>query len=43
VNVFAPDDQSSDAKIDRISEDELLEGLARSIPPEAAIGHRSTV
>jgi DNA-directed RNA polymerase subunit omega len=41
VNVFASDDQSSDAKIDRISEDELLEGLARSIPPEAAIGGRA--
>ena len=41
-NVFAPDNQSSDTKIDRILEDELLEGLARSIPPEAASGHRST-
>ncbi len=39
VNVFARDDQCSDAKIDRITEDELLEGLARSIPPDAA--HRS--
>src|SRR5258706_4403477 len=40
VNVFAPDDQSSDAKIDRITEDELLAGLARSIPTEAASGGR---
>jgi DNA-directed RNA polymerase subunit omega len=41
-NVFAPDNQSSDTKIDRLSEDELLERLARSIPPEAASGRRST-
>jgi DNA-directed RNA polymerase subunit omega len=38
ANIFCPDDQSSDVKIDRISEDELLEGLARSIPPEVGGG-----
>jgi DNA-directed RNA polymerase subunit omega len=41
VNVLAPDDQSSDTKIDRISEEQLLEGLARSIPAEAASGSGS--
>ena len=41
VNVLAPDDQSSDTRIDRISEEQLLEGLARSIPAEAASGSGS--
>jgi DNA-directed RNA polymerase subunit omega len=40
VNVLGPDDQYSDATIDRITEDELLQGLARSIPAEAASGGR---
>jgi len=40
VNVLAPDDQFSDAIIDRITEEELLQGLARSIPAEAASGGR---
>jgi DNA-directed RNA polymerase subunit omega len=35
VNVLGPDNQYSDAKIDRITEEELLQGLARSIPTEA--------
>ena len=34
ANVFAPDDPFSDAVIDRITEDELLRGLALSIPTE---------
>jgi DNA-directed RNA polymerase subunit omega len=38
ANVLGPDDQSSDAKIDRISEEQLLEGLARSIPVEGRAG-----
>src|SRR3974377_2469610 len=38
VNVLGPDDQFSDAMIDRITEEELLQGLARSIPVEAAGG-----
>ena len=38
VNVLGPDDQFSDAMIDRITEEELLQGLARSIPAEAASG-----
>jgi DNA-directed RNA polymerase subunit omega len=41
VNVLGPDDQFSDAMIDRITEEELLQGLARSIPAEAASGGRS--
>ena len=40
VNVLGPDDQFSDAMIDRITEEELLQGLARSIPAEAASGGR---
>ncbi|HZV20262.1 MAG TPA: DNA-directed RNA polymerase subunit omega [Hyphomicrobiales bacterium] len=40
ANVLGPDDQFSDAVIDRITEEELLQGLARSIPPEAASGSR---
>jgi DNA-directed RNA polymerase subunit omega len=35
VNIPRPDDQTSDAKIDRITEEELLQGLARSIPTDA--------
>ena len=35
VNVLGPDDQFSDAMIDRITEEELLQGLARSIPAES--------
>ena len=31
---LAPDDPFSDAIIDRITEEELLQGLARSIPAE---------
>jgi DNA-directed RNA polymerase subunit omega len=38
VNILAPDDISSDAVIDRISEEELLQGLARSIPADGASG-----
>jgi DNA-directed RNA polymerase subunit omega len=38
VNILAPDDLSSDAVIDRISEEELLQGLARSIPADGASG-----
>ena len=41
VNVLGPDDQFSDAMIDRITEEELLQGLARSIPAEAASGGRA--
>jgi DNA-directed RNA polymerase subunit omega len=40
VNELGPDDQFSDAMIDRITEEELLQGLARSIPVEAASGGR---
>lgn len=38
VNVLGPDDFSSDTAIDRITEEELLQGLARSIPADAAGG-----
>ncbi len=38
VNVLAPDDPFSDQVIDRITEEELLQGLARSIPAESASG-----
>jgi DNA-directed RNA polymerase subunit omega len=38
VNVLGPDDQYSDTPIDRFTEEELLQGLARSIPAEAASG-----
>jgi DNA-directed RNA polymerase subunit omega len=41
MNVLGPDDQFSDAIIDRITEEELLQGLARSIPAESASGGRS--
>jgi DNA-directed RNA polymerase subunit omega len=41
VNVRVRDDQYSDASIDRLTEEELLQGLARSIPPEAAPVARS--
>jgi DNA-directed RNA polymerase subunit omega len=41
VNVFAPDDQYSDTPIDRLTEEELLQGLARSIPAEATSGGRN--
>jgi len=37
-NILGPDDPSSDGVIDRITEEELLQGLARSIPPEASSG-----
>lgn len=37
-NVLGPDDGTSDEPIDRISEEELLQGLARSIPAEAPGG-----
>ena len=40
ANVLGPDDEA-DAVIDRITEEELLQGLARTIPPEAASGSRS--
>jgi DNA-directed RNA polymerase subunit omega len=36
TNVLAPDDPFSDQIIDRITEEELLQGLARSIPAESA-------
>ncbi|MGA7327574.1 MAG: DNA-directed RNA polymerase subunit omega [Rhodomicrobium sp.] len=35
ANVLAPDDPFQDVKIDRISEEELLHGLAQSIPAES--------
>src|SRR5208337_3815478 len=41
MNILGPDDQFSDAVIDRITEEELLQGLARSIPAESASGGRS--
>ena len=41
VNILGPDDQYSDAVIDRITEEELLQGLARTIPAESASGGRS--
>ncbi len=41
VNILGPDDQFSDALIDRITEEELLQGLARSIPAESSSGGRS--
>lgn len=37
INIFAPDIQSSDAPIDRISEEDLLRGLQQSIPPEDSL------
>jgi DNA-directed RNA polymerase subunit omega len=36
INVLAPDDPFSDQIIDRITEEELLQGLARSIPAESS-------
>ena len=36
VNVLTPDDPFSDQVIDRITEEELLQGLARSIPAESS-------
>jgi DNA-directed RNA polymerase subunit omega len=36
TNMLAPDDPFSDQIIDRITEEELLQGLARSIPAESA-------
>jgi DNA-directed RNA polymerase subunit omega len=41
VNVLGPDDQYFDAPIDRFTEEELLQGLARSIPAEATSGGRN--
>jgi DNA-directed RNA polymerase subunit omega len=41
VNILGQDDQFADAIIDRITEEELLQGLARSIPAEAASGGRA--
>jgi|SRR5271165_245318 len=41
ANVLSPDDQYSDPVINRITEEELLQGLARSIPAEAASGGRA--
>jgi DNA-directed RNA polymerase subunit omega len=41
MNILGPDDEASDAVIDRITEEELLQGLARSIPAESASGGRS--
>jgi DNA-directed RNA polymerase subunit omega len=41
VNILGPDDDAQEAVIDRITEEELLQGLARSIPAEAASGGRS--
>ncbi len=38
VNILGSDDPSGDGVIDRISEDELLQGLARSIPTETSGG-----
>ena len=35
VNFLVPDDPLSDMKIDRLTEEELLRGLAQSIPVEA--------
>ena len=41
ANVLGPDDQYSDAKIDRITEEELLRGLVHSIPADAVSGGRA--
>jgi DNA-directed RNA polymerase subunit omega len=41
VNVLGPDDQYFDVPIDRFTEEELLQGLARSIPAEATSGGRN--
>jgi DNA-directed RNA polymerase subunit omega len=41
ANVLGPDDPFGESVIDRITEEELLQGLARSIPAEAATGGRS--
>jgi DNA-directed RNA polymerase subunit omega len=41
ANVLGPDDQYSDEKIDRITEEELLRGLVRSIPADAVSGGRA--
>jgi DNA-directed RNA polymerase subunit omega len=38
VNMLGQDDPSTDTVIDRISEEELLQGLARSIPADAGHG-----
>ncbi|MGA7322939.1 MAG: DNA-directed RNA polymerase subunit omega [Rhodomicrobium sp.] len=40
ANVLGLDDRASDAKIDRITEEELLRGLASSIPTEAGSASR---
>jgi DNA-directed RNA polymerase subunit omega len=36
ANLFSQDDPSADAAIDRLTEEELLQGLARSIPSDAS-------
>ncbi len=40
VNYFGQDDPATDVAIDRLTEEELLQGLARSIPSDAS-GSRS--
>jgi hypothetical protein len=38
MSYFGQDDPSADNVIDRLTEDELLQGLARSIPSDASGG-----
>lgn len=38
MNYFSRDDQPSDMALDRMTEEELLQGLARSIPADASGG-----
>ena len=41
VRIFGRDDQDSDLVIDRMTEEELLRGLERSIPSDQQQGSRS--
>jgi DNA-directed RNA polymerase subunit omega len=41
ANILGPDDPYSDTKIDRITEEELLRGLLRTIPADAVSGGRA--
>jgi DNA-directed RNA polymerase subunit omega len=41
ANILGPDNEYLDAKIDRITEEELLQGLVRSIPAEPTSGSRN--
>jgi DNA-directed RNA polymerase subunit omega len=42
VNIFGHDDPSMDNAIDRMTEEELLQGLARSIPSDASGGRNKS-